>query len=760
MMHKRILGLVFVLGAGIVELSRGGDTAPAVAAAGISGLYSRVPEAPPNTNGWLLLQRALETRLGESNSPASREPRAVAAPYPELSGRYHPVPEPPDDTNGWQGLQDALERRLNRPRPGGIPGPPQLILAPQPPAGPGASSNQIQEFKAQQIREAHRREAMLPGRPFKGPAPPPTNQAAFNLKGYQVSGNTLLPEDVVSLLLRPYIATNATIDFIYQGLSDLQKVYGDRGYPTVSVALPPQKLTNGIVQVRVVEGRLAEIRVRHNQYFSSNNLMRALPSLRTNMILNSYIFQTELDQANRNQDRQIYPQLEAGVEPGTSELDLQVKDRLPLHFKEELNNQNSPGTPDLRLNTSIAYNNLWQHENQLGFQYNFSPEAEKLGNDWAAYDIPKVANYSGFYRLPLSAPAAVAEEVNKNVGQFGYSEATRRYNLPPPSGQAELSLYASRSTIDTGIEGLLSTNLFNTNGNTLDRNDYQQGITVNNDLGGRLTVPMPSFGKVQSTISLGLDYKQFSQSNYKTNVFKFTTVEVSTLNGTTEYITNRSTVPEPVPATVETLHYLPLSLRWDGGEQDPLGVTSFGLGISINTWFSGSLSNLHDVASSTESSGIWAAVTPTLERDFLIRTNWMLSLRADAQAASEPLPVNEQFGAGGVNSVRGYHEGEVFGDDGWHLSAELKSPAHVVGLVAPRNPLVVRGSWFMDYAKVYLIDPQGRQPNEALWSTGVGMVASVGYHWSARFIFAVPLKATFSTARDELEFKFSISAEF
>ena len=153
-----------------------------------------------------------------------------------------------------------------------------------------------------------------------------------------------------------------------------------RGFPTVNVTIPPQQITNGIVKIRVFEGRLSDIVVTNNHYFSSNNVMRSLPSLRTNTILRGPIFQAELDRANANQDRQIYPQLAPGPRENTSKLILDVKDRLPLHGKLELNNQNSPGTPALRINASAAYNNLWQHENSLGVQYSFSPEKYKTGN--------------------------------------------------------------------------------------------------------------------------------------------------------------------------------------------------------------------------------------------------------------------------------------------------------------------------------------------------------------------------------------------
>ena len=169
------------------------------------------------------------------------------------------------------------------------------------------------------------------------------------------------------------------------------------------------------------------------------------------MVLNGTIFQAELDRANANQDRQIYPQIEPGDVENTTRLRLEVRDRIPLHAKIELNNQSSPGTPELRLNTSAVYNNLWQYEHSLGVQYSFSPENYKTGDEWDFYDWPMVANYSAFYRMPLGNPESVADVIATQPGNFGYDEASRKFHLPPPSGKAEINVYASRSTIDTGI---------------------------------------------------------------------------------------------------------------------------------------------------------------------------------------------------------------------------------------------------------------------------------------------------------------------
>src|SRR5206468_2113074 len=152
-------------------------------------------------------------------------------------------------------------------------------------------------------------------------------------------------------------------------------------------------------------------------------------------------------------------------------------------------------------------------------------------------------------------------------------------------------------------------------------------------------------------------------------------------------------------------------------------------------WYSGSRSNFASIASSTNNpSGHWVTLTPSLAADFVVYTNWVLSARLNGQWASEPLISNEQFGGGGVSSVRGYHEGEVFGDTGWRASLEQQTPPVLVGMLAQHIPVTLRGSIYTDYAETYLLEPQGRAGATTLWGTGLGGVMSVGAFWDARLL--------------------------
>src|SRR5262249_28359469 len=150
--------------------------------------------------------------------------------------------------------------------------------------------------------------------------------------------------------------------------------------------------------------------------------------------------------------------------------------------------------------------------------------------------------------------------------------------------------------------------------------------------------------------------------------------------------------------------YLPLELSYIGSMNDFLGPTVFGLALRANLWYSSSTSfssgtnniptiynakSLQALTGSTQSSGYWVILRPAFSQQFELYTNWTTTFRMVGQWASEPVISPEQFGAGGVESVRGYHEGEVFGDEGWRVSLDQQTAPLVIGKLYGDAPFEV-----------------------------------------------------------------------
>ena len=117
--------------------------------------------------------------------------------------------------------------------------------------------------------------------------------------------------------------------------------------------------------------------------------------------------------------------------------------------------------------------------------------------------------------------------------------------------------------------------------------------------------------------------------------------------------------------------------------------------------------------------------------------NWSFSARGELQLASGPLVPQEQLGAGGRDSVRGYYEYERFGDSGATLNLELTTPE-----LLSAAGISVKALGFFDRAHLRTIDPLPLEdPRVNLGSYGLGMRLQ-GRGITARLELAVPVFST------------------
>jgi hemolysin activation/secretion protein len=93
---------------------------------------------------------------------------------------------------------------------------------------------------------------------------------------------------------------------------------------------------------------------------------------------------------------------------------------------------------------------------------------------------------------------------------------------------------------------------------------------------------------------------------------------------------------------------------------------------------------------------------------------WIGSLRGQLQYSPDALIAGEQFGLGGVNSVRGIGERPIAGDSGAVLSAEITMPELMPGL---------RLLGFVDAGWLANNNPNGnpKPSSDSLSSAGLGL---------------------------------------
>jgi hemolysin activation/secretion protein len=200
-------------------------------------------------------------------------------------------------------------------------------------------------------------------------------QQHLDVHEYRVLGNTVLTNRQIEGVLYPRLGDGKTFADVEAARGALESAYHTAGFATVFVDIPPQEVTDGIVRLRVTEGRLRQRAISGARYFSEGKILEALPSTEPGKIPSLPALQRELNAVNtQTPDRTVVPILKAGPDPGTMDLALQVTDHLPLHGSLDVNNDYTPDTKSLRATASLSYNNLFNDLDSIAVQYTGSPQ--------------------------------------------------------------------------------------------------------------------------------------------------------------------------------------------------------------------------------------------------------------------------------------------------------------------------------------------------------------------------------------------------
>jgi hemolysin activation/secretion protein len=249
------------------------------------------------------------------------------------------------------------------------------------------------------IASKARGEEAVSGTPASDAPPntaPATPQPTIYIREYRVTGTKVLPPIEVERAVYPFLGPMRTTDDVEQARQALEKAYRDKGYQTVTVEIPAQRPRRGVIVMQVTENKVGRLRVNGARWFLPDQIRRHAPSLAPGVVPNFDDVTRDIIALNQLGDRRVTPVLQQGVEPGTVDIELNVKDKFPLHGSVEINNRYSPNTTPLRLNGSISYNNLWQLGHSVGFSGQVAPERQEDALVYSGYYLFRAPSWQHF----------------------------------------------------------------------------------------------------------------------------------------------------------------------------------------------------------------------------------------------------------------------------------------------------------------------------------------------------------------------------
>lgn len=250
-------------------------------------------------------------------------------------------------------------------------------------------------------------------------------------------------------------------------------------------------------------------------------------------------------------------------------------------------------------------------------------------------------------------------------------------------------------------------------------------------IGGRAIFALPGGDAFFQTISAGIDFKHLEQDLTAGSSVSSAPIDYAVLA-----LSYGATWLARSGSTTELSLSPSLGLRGFGGDEREFDTRRFG------------------------ASGSFAHLRGELARTQKLPSSFELYVRGQFQLSSQPLVDSEQFSGGGIDTVRGYYESEVSGDDGAVGTAELRSPS----LLAPLG-VSSWGEWrvhaFVDAGHLSIQQPlPGQAHRFDLLGVGFGTRVQLRKNFTGSIDAGWPLLEAGQTEVGDLRVNFSVGATY
>ena len=519
----------------------------------------------------------------------------------------------------------------------------------------------------------------------KPAAQKPAATQHFDIYDFAVQGAETLPQIEIEKAIYPFLGPNKSADDVEKARVALEKAYHDKGYQTVSVAVPQQNVSAGTVTLKVTELKVGRLRVKNSRFFDLDKIKENAPSLKEGRVPNFGDVTKDIVSLNQWPDRRVTPALRAGVTPGTVDVDLNVEDTSPFHGSLEYNNRQSPSTTPERIIGTLHYDNLWQLGHSFSFTYQVAPERP---NDAQVFSGSYLARVPGVDWLSF---LTYGVKSNSNVATVGGTNVI---------GPGEI-------------------------------------------VGERAVMTLPGREGFFHTLSVGADFKHFDQ-----------TVGLGT-----------DSFSSPVT-------YYPVVASYGATFQNEKYTTQFNASLTYNLRTPSSPVDEFD-AKRFKASPNFTHFNMDVSHTQELPEGVQLYAKVQGQVADGPLVSSEQFSLGGLDTVRGYLESEVLGDNGVVGTVEVRSP-DVGGLLqksmksetgegSPRFTTFNEWRFFLftDAGQATVIDPlPDQQSRFEEWSYGIGTRFKLFNHISGMVVGSMPMINQSFTRANNPHVNFRVWGEF
>jgi hemolysin activation/secretion protein len=494
----------------------------------------------------------------------------------------------------------------------------------------------------------------------------------------EIQGDLQLPGSKDKLIKRllPFIDQPVSQKTLQQIKRQIVLYYREEKHPVVMVLIPEQKISNGILQVAVIEACVDRIGISGGHYTDLDRVRREIRLEPGEYIDEARLLQ-DVSWINMNPYRSASILYSPGEKNGTTDVNIKIDDRRPYRVYVGGDNTGSAYTGEARWFAGINFADALFPNNLFSYQFTTSNNFHKFTSHTLQYVAPLP------WRNTLSVFGGYAF-VNPSIPNFctkGKSyQASGRYDIPM------WFTYPS----------------------------HPQQWTLGFDFKG-----------TNNNVIFGQDNKQVVQKSL-VNIAQF----------------------------VFGYHF---------NVERPL--QKFALGLDA-FWSPGQMVSHQTLA---DFRGLNAFATPkyiyghmTAEHQLIMPKTWTLNSKLRLQLSNSNLLASEQFALGGYNTVRGYRERVVNGDNAVCGNIEIHSPiVHLASRASKKLPN--DALFFIAFADAGYAWDHKQQPglprSQTLVGVGPGLRYRIGSSLISRFDVGFPLHRVCNTS-DSVQIHVSVVGSY
>ena len=146
-------------------------------------------------------------------------------------------------------------------------------------------------------------------------------ELSFALQQVIWNPSEILTKEQIQAVTASYIGKQVTLKDLREMADKITNIYRDKGYMTCGAVLPPQRIHDGVVEIRLIEGKTGTVNLTGNRYTKTGYIMNRI-NLKPGEIANTEKLNRDLRWFQGTNDVQLRVVMKPGAEEGTTDYDI------------------------------------------------------------------------------------------------------------------------------------------------------------------------------------------------------------------------------------------------------------------------------------------------------------------------------------------------------------------------------------------------------------------------------------------------------